>query len=131
VGWTVGVTNETVDAAAGGGVTTDGMRDGAVARWAAENPRSAALSARARHLFPGGVTHDVRLAYPFPLAVARAEGARKWDLDGHELVCYVMGHGALLLGTAIPRWCPRSGPRRACSSIRARTMSWSATGPSW
>jgi glutamate-1-semialdehyde 2,1-aminomutase len=78
------------------------MESGAVARWAAENPRSAALSARARDLFPGGVTHDVRLADPFPLAVARAEGARKWDLDGHELVCYVMGHGALLLGHSHP-----------------------------
>ena len=73
-----------------------------VARWARENPRSAALHARARHLLPGGVTHDVRLAEPFPLAVARAEGARKWDLDGHELVCYVMGHGALLLGHGHP-----------------------------
>jgi len=78
------------------------MEGGAVARWAAENPRSAALSTRARRLFPGGVTHDVRLADPFPLAVARAEGARKWDLDGHELVCYVMGHGALLLGHSHP-----------------------------
>jgi glutamate-1-semialdehyde 2,1-aminomutase len=74
----------------------------AVARWAAENPRSAALSARAARLLPGGVTHDVRLAEPFPLAVARAGGARKWDLDGHELVCYVMGHGALLLGHGHP-----------------------------
>src|SRR5499433_1407951 len=101
-GWMVGVTSETVRAAVGGGVATDGSEGGAVARWAAENPRSAALSARARHLFPGGVTHDVRLADPFPLAVARAEGARKWDLDGHELVCYVMGHGALLLGHSHP-----------------------------
>lgn len=76
--------------------------DGAVARWARENPRSAALNARARRQLPGGVTHDVRLAEPFPLAVARAEGARKWDLDGHELVCYVQGHGALLLGHGHP-----------------------------
>jgi len=74
----------------------------AVARWASENPRSAALSERARCLLPGGVTHDVRLAAPFPLAVARAEGARKWDVDGHELVCYVMGHGSLLFGHSHP-----------------------------
>jgi glutamate-1-semialdehyde 2,1-aminomutase len=47
---------------------------------------------------PGGVTHDIRLTKPFPLTIARAEGARKWDLDGHELICYAMGHGALLLG---------------------------------
>jgi glutamate-1-semialdehyde 2,1-aminomutase len=74
----------------------------AVERWASENPRSAALSERARCLLPGGVTHDVRLAAPFPLAVARAEGARKWDVDGHELVCYVMGHGSLLFGHSHP-----------------------------
>jgi glutamate-1-semialdehyde 2,1-aminomutase len=50
----------------------------------------------------GGVTHDVRLADPFPLAVASAAGPRKWDLDGHELICYVMGHGALLFGHSHP-----------------------------
>ena len=86
--------------APGYAATKDEAHDagGSVARWARENPRSAALNARARRLLPGGVTHDVRLTEPFPLAVARAEGARKWDLDGHELVCYAMGHGALLLG---------------------------------
>ncbi len=56
----------------------------------------------ARRLLPGGVTHDVRLAEPFPLAVARAGGSRKQDLDGHELICYVLGHGALLLGHGHP-----------------------------
>jgi glutamate-1-semialdehyde 2,1-aminomutase len=76
--------------------------ESAVARWASENPRSGALHARALKMLPGGVTHDVRLADPFPLAVARAKGARKWDLDGHELICYVMGHGSLLLGHGHP-----------------------------
>ena len=75
---------------------------GLVGAWASENPRSAALHARARRLLPGGVTHDVRLAAPFPVAVGRANGARKWDADGHELICYVMGHGALLLGHGHP-----------------------------
>jgi glutamate-1-semialdehyde 2,1-aminomutase len=70
--------------------------------WAAANPRSQSLSQRAGRVLPGGVTHDVRRATPFPLAVARAEGSRKWDLDGHEIVCYVMGHGALLLGHSHP-----------------------------
>jgi glutamate-1-semialdehyde 2,1-aminomutase len=76
--------------------------ESAVARWASENPRSRAFHARALKMLPGGVTHDVRLADPFPLAVATAEGARKWDLDGHELICYVMGHGSLLLGHGHP-----------------------------
>jgi glutamate-1-semialdehyde 2,1-aminomutase len=75
---------------------------GLAAAWASENPRSRELSVRARRLLPGGVAHDVRLAEPFPLAVARAAGSRKWDLDGHELVCYVMGHGSLLAGHCHP-----------------------------
>src|SRR5258705_532714 len=70
--------------------------------WAAATPRSGALAQRARRTLPGGVTHDVRRAAPFPLAVARAEGAHKWDLDGHEIICYVMGHGSLLLGHSDP-----------------------------
>ena len=95
-----GVRTGTPGGAVGGGAAD--VTASAVARWARENPRSAALSDRARRLLPGGVTHDVRLAEPFPLAVARAEGARKWDLDGHDLICYVMGHGALLLGHSHP-----------------------------
>ena len=85
--------------AAGGGAD---RVESVVAAWASENPRSAALHARARQLLPGGVTHDVRRAAPFPLAVERAQGARKQDLDGHELICYVMGHGSLLLGHGHP-----------------------------
>lgn len=64
--------------------------------------RSEELHARARELFPDGVTHDVRRSVPFPLYIERAEGSRKWDVDGHEIVDYVMGHGALLLGHAHP-----------------------------
>ncbi len=81
-----------------------GVREGdvTIARWAKENPRSAALHRQASTLLPGGVTHDVRLAEPFPLAVAKADGALKWDVDGHELICYVMGHGSLLLGHGHP-----------------------------
>jgi hypothetical protein len=39
---------------------------------------------------------------PFPLYAERAAGARKWDADGHELIDYVMGHGALMLGHNYP-----------------------------
>jgi glutamate-1-semialdehyde 2,1-aminomutase len=94
---------------------------GAVARWARENPRSQALNARARRLLPGGVTHDVRLTAPFPVAVARAEGARKWDLDGHELICYAMGHGALLLGHSHPE---------VVSAVRAQAGTFMLPGAS-
>ena len=66
--------------------------------WAAANPRSRELHERARRVIPGGITHDVRHALPFPVAISAARGSHKIDADGHDLVCYVMGHGALLLG---------------------------------
>ena len=66
--------------------------------FAAANPRSRALHEEARTVFPSGITHDVRRPDPFPLTIVRTKGGRKWDADGHELVCYVMGHGSLLFG---------------------------------
>jgi len=61
-------------------------------------PASHALFERARRLFPDAVTHDNRRMQPFPLYVDRAEGAFKWDVDGHRYIDYWMGHGALLFG---------------------------------
>lgn len=52
-------------------------------------------------MLPGGSTHVAR-SYPRPLYVARAQGSRKWLVDGRELIDYTMGHGALLLGHAHP-----------------------------
>ena len=66
------------------------------------HPASRRLHGRATRVFPDGVTHDLRYFQPFPLYVERAEGARKWDVDGNEIVDYVMGHGALLLGHNYP-----------------------------
>ena len=70
--------------------------------WAAADPRSMALHERARRVIPGGITHDVRHARPSPVAIVSARGSHKTDADGHDLVCYVMGHGALLLGHEPP-----------------------------
>jgi len=49
-------------------------------------------------LFPAGVTHDSRYVKPFPIYIERAQGAKKWDVDGHELIDYAVGHGSLILG---------------------------------
>lgn len=56
------------------------------------------LYQRAAPVLPNGITHDSRYLRPFQVYVDRAAGSRKWDVDGHEYVDYVMGHGALLLG---------------------------------
>jgi glutamate-1-semialdehyde 2,1-aminomutase len=72
------------------------------ARYEAEFPTSRHLYEQARAVFPGGVTHDLRYLEPFPVYVDRARGSRKWDVDGHELIDYFSGHGALLLGHGPP-----------------------------
>ena len=60
--------------------------------------RSAELAMEARELFPSGITHDSRKIDPYAIYVDRAEGPRKWDVDGNEYIDYFGGHGALLLG---------------------------------
>src|SRR3984893_2800327 len=60
--------------------------------------RSGELYQRSRQAIAGGITHDSRNFAPFPIYIERAEGARKWDVDGNELVDHWMGHGSLLLG---------------------------------
>lgn len=69
-----------------------------LSRYVELHPTSRSLSQRANAVFPDGVTHDMRQNSPFSLYAARAAGSRKWDVDGNEIVDYVMGHGSLLLG---------------------------------
>jgi glutamate-1-semialdehyde 2,1-aminomutase len=71
-------------------------------RYETEFANSRKLHEEAKKLFPHGVTHDLRYLEPFPVYIDRAEGAHKWDVDGHELIDYWSGHGALLLGHSHP-----------------------------
>ena len=64
--------------------------------------KSRQLYQEASKVFPSGFTHDARRLSPFPVYMARAEGSKKWDVDGNEIVDYVMGHGALMLGHKHP-----------------------------
>ncbi len=72
-------------------------------QYLAKTPGSARLYRRAVNVFPGGVTHDTRYLQPHPLYIDRAAGSRKWDVDNHEYVDYIGGHGALLLGHNHPQ----------------------------
>src|SRR5262249_40261311 len=65
-------------------------------------PGSRRLYEEAVQVFPSGVTHDNRYLQPFPIYCRRAEGAYKWDVDGHRYIDYLVGHGALLLGHSHP-----------------------------
>ena len=61
------------------------------------------LAQRANPIFPDGVTHDSRHADPFPIYIDRAEGSKKWGIDGKAFIDYWAGHGSLLLGHSPPQ----------------------------
>lgn len=72
------------------------------ATYRAHFAHSAVCAGEANLRFPGGVTHDGRSAAPFPLFINHATGPYKYDVDGHRLIDYWCGHGALLLGHGHP-----------------------------
>lgn len=84
-------------------MTLDAALEEAVERYAAANPASAARYAEACRSFPGGNTRTVLFYDPFPLSVARGEGARLWDLDGHEYRDFLGEYTAGLYGHSHPR----------------------------
>ena len=53
---------------------------------------------RGKNAFAGGVTHQSRFNSPFPTYYEWATGPFKYDVDGNEIIDYVMGNGSLLLG---------------------------------
>lgn len=66
-------------------------------------PRSAQLFEAARRVIPGGVNSPVRAFAAVggtPRFIARAEGSRLFDVDGHEYIDYVGSWGPLILGHA-------------------------------
>jgi glutamate-1-semialdehyde 2,1-aminomutase len=71
-------------------------------RYRSEFAGSASRYEHARTVLPAGVTHDLRYMEPFPIYIDRQCGARKWDVDGHELIDYWSGHGSMLLGHSHP-----------------------------
>ena len=77
------------------GVTSDGG-----------HPQSRRLFATAERVIPGGVNSPVRAFRGVggePVFVARAEGARIWDVDGRSYVDFVGSWGPLILGHAAPQ----------------------------
>jgi glutamate-1-semialdehyde 2,1-aminomutase len=68
--------------------------------------RSAALFAEAQRHLPGGVDSPVRAFRAVggtPRFIARAAGARVWDVDGNRYVDYLGSWGPLIVGHAHPR----------------------------
>jgi glutamate-1-semialdehyde 2,1-aminomutase len=66
---------------------------------------NAELYQRGLRRIPGGVNSPVRAFRSVggtPYFVARAEGSRIWDVEGHEFIDYVQSYGASILGHAAP-----------------------------
>ena len=64
--------------------------------------KSVAWYERGKSLFAGGITHQTRFTSPFPAYIDYAEGPFKYDVDGNEIIDYVMGNGSLLMGHTKP-----------------------------
>jgi glutamate-1-semialdehyde 2,1-aminomutase len=63
------------------------------------------LYERGLRRIPGGVNSPVRAFRSVggtPYFVARAQGSRVWDVEGHEFIDYVQSYGASILGHADP-----------------------------
>jgi glutamate-1-semialdehyde 2,1-aminomutase len=66
------------------------------------NPKSLAQHREACAAMPGGNTRSAIHVDPFPLTIARGEGARLWDLDGHEYVDFLSEFTAGIYGHSHP-----------------------------
>ena len=66
------------------------------------NPKSFARYVEATAVMPGGNTRTVLHYAPFPIAIARAEGCRLWDLDGAEYVDFLGEYTAGMYGHSHP-----------------------------
>lgn len=65
-----------------------------------------AMFTRASRAIPGGVNSSIRAFKSVggtPYSVARAEGARVWDVEGNDLIDLVQSYGAIILGHAHPK----------------------------
>jgi glutamate-1-semialdehyde 2,1-aminomutase len=74
----------------------------AEARYTDANPNGLAQWQRACEAMPGGNTRTVLFYSPFPLTMARGEGAYLWDLDGHRYTDFLNDFSAGLYGHSHP-----------------------------
>jgi glutamate-1-semialdehyde 2,1-aminomutase len=70
--------------------------------YVAHNPKSLARYVEAQAVMPGGNTRTVLHYAPFPLAMARGEGCRLWDMDGHEYMDFLGEYTAGIYGHSHP-----------------------------
>jgi len=75
------------------------VMDGVLSWYDESCRRSKELADAAAELIPGGVQHNLAFNYPFPLAVAKADGAHLWDVDGNQYIDFLQAGGPTVLGS--------------------------------
>ncbi len=81
-------------------------------RYAQKFAKSVEWYERGKSLFAGGVTHQTRFSSPFPTYFEHAEGPYKYDVDGNQIIDYIMGNGSLLMGHS---------PAKVVEAVNAQT----------
>jgi glutamate-1-semialdehyde 2,1-aminomutase len=66
------------------------------------NPKSLAQHQAACEAMPGGNTRSAIHVDPFPLTIVHGDGARLWDLDGHEYLDFLSEFTAGIFGHSHP-----------------------------
>ncbi len=70
--------------------------------FAKSNPKSEAAHLEALSVMPGGNTRSVLFYSPFPLTIARGEGKRLWDVDGHAYTDFLAEYTTAMYGHSHP-----------------------------
>jgi glutamate-1-semialdehyde 2,1-aminomutase len=71
-------------------------------QYRAHNPKSLAQYEEACAALPGGNTRSAIYVDPFPLTMAKGEGAHLWDLDSHEYIDFLSEFTAGVFGHSHP-----------------------------
>jgi glutamate-1-semialdehyde 2,1-aminomutase len=61
--------------------------------------RSRAVFEEAKDYIPGGVQHNLAFNKPFPICIAKAEGAYLYDADGNRYIDFLQAGGPTILGS--------------------------------
>lgn len=68
----------------------------------AQSAAHQAMLAKAQRYFPGASNGNVALSPEYGFVIASGQGARVYDIEGHEWIDYLLGSGPMILGHAHP-----------------------------
>ncbi len=71
-------------------------------RYRGASAKSAELGKQAERVMPGGDTRTTTFYRPYPLTLARGEGAFVWDIDGNRYIDLIGNYTSLVHGNAYP-----------------------------